>query len=303
MAFPGAMRAFYEVVCTGSIRRASERLNASPSSVSRQIALLEHEIGTALFDREATGMTPTHAGRLVAEYARSVVLDYDGLRADLNDLKGDRRALIRVAVIEGMVCEGAIHAIRAFHGAFPEVSFKVEVMAPDAIAEGVGAGDYELGISFCQPPSADIAIVRRIADPVQLAVNTKHELAGREFVSLDEVARYPIAMLESDRGLTLINHALIEAGLTVQPTLLSNSAEAIRSFVRGGTGVALLSKRTVGREEDLGTIVSIPVPATRLCDATVDVLTLKNRRLSHVVRQFVRQVGVSLEDLDVSLAA
>jgi DNA-binding transcriptional LysR family regulator len=89
------MRAFYEVVCTGSIRRASERLNTSPSSVSRQIALLEHEIGTALFDREATGMTPTHAGRLVAEYARSVVLDYDGLRADLNDLKGDRRALRR----------------------------------------------------------------------------------------------------------------------------------------------------------------------------------------------------------------
>jgi hypothetical protein len=45
------------------------------------------------------------------------------------------------------------------------------------------------------------------------------------------------------------------------------------------------------------------VPATRLCDATVDVLTLKNRRLSHVVRQFVRQVGLALEDLDVSLAA
>jgi uncharacterized protein with PhoU and TrkA domain len=67
--------------------------------------------------------------------------------------------------------------------------------------------------------------------------------------------------------------------------------------------VALLSKRTVGREEDLGTIVSIPVQATRLSDATVDVLTLRNRRLSHVVRQFVRQVGVSLEDLDVSLAA
>lgn len=303
MVFPGSMRAFYEVVCTGSIRRASERLNTSPSSVSRQIALLEHEIGTALFDREATGMIPTHAGRLVAEYARSVVLDYDGLRADLNDLKGDRRALIRIAVIEGMVCEGAIHAIRSFNARFPEVSFKIDVLPPDAIAEGVAAGDFELGISFCQPPRADIDIVHRIPDPVQLAVHATHELAQRESVTLKDIEPFPLAMLESDRGLALINFALIEAGLTVRPMLLTNSAEAVRSFVRGGTGVALLSKRTVGREENLGTIVSKPVQASRLGEATVDVLVLKSRRLSRVVRQFVQQVGLELAELDVLLAA
>ena len=304
MAFPGPMRAFYEVVVTGSIRRASERMNTSPSSVSRQIALLEHEIGTALFDRKATGMVPTHAGRLVAEYARGVVLDYDGLRADLNDQKGDRRVLIRIAVIEGMVCEGAINALRAFNARYPEVSFKVEVLPPDAIASGVAAGDFELGISFCQPPCADINIVHRISDPVQLAVHATHELAKREYVTLKDIEPYPLAMLESDRGLALINSARIEADLKVQPVLVSNSAEAIRSFVRGRSGVALLSKRTVGREEGLGTIVSVPVHAWRLKEATVDVLVLKNRRLSHIVRQFVHQVGVSLEDLTArSLAA
>ncbi|HWE47061.1 MAG TPA: LysR family transcriptional regulator [Caulobacteraceae bacterium] len=303
MSFPGAMRAFYEVVCAGSIRRASERLNTSPSSVSRQIALLEHEIGTPLFDREATGMTPTHAGRLVADYARSVVLDYDSLRSDLNDLKGERRAQIRIAVIEGMVCEGAIHAVRTFTKRFPKVSFKVTVLAPDQIATSIAAGDYDVGVSFCQPPCADIDIVHRIADPVQLAVGANHELATREFVALHDLERYPFGMLESDRGLALINYALIEAGLSVQPTLISNSIEAVRSFIRGGHGVALLSKRAVEREVNLGCIVSIPVRATRLNEATVDVLVLKKRRLSNVVRRFVEQIGIELEELSDCRAA
>ena len=303
MSFPGAMRAFYEVVCAGSIRRASERLNTSPSSVSRQIALLEHEIGTPLFEREATGMIPTHAGRLVAEYARGVVLDYDSLRADLNDLKGDRHGLIRIAVIDGMVCEKAIHAVRTFTKRFPQVSFKVTILPPDAIAESVACGDYDLGISYCQPPCADLSIVHRISDPVQLAVAANHELAKRECVALRDIERYPLAMLEGDRGLALINFALIEAGVAVQPMLISNSAEAVRSFVRGNTGVALLSKRCVEREVNLGMIVSVPVQSPRLNEATVDVLVLKSRRLSNLVRRFVEQVGVELAEPDVSLAA
>ena len=48
--FPSELRAFHTVAQSGSIRKASEILNISPSSVSRRVALLEHEIGTALLD-------------------------------------------------------------------------------------------------------------------------------------------------------------------------------------------------------------------------------------------------------------
>ncbi len=60
-----------------SIRKASELLDIAPSSVSRKVALLEQQIGTVLLERTSSGVRLTHAGVLVADYARSVVLDYD----------------------------------------------------------------------------------------------------------------------------------------------------------------------------------------------------------------------------------
>src|ERR1700757_3505003 len=97
--FPGALRFFYEVSQTGSIRKASESLGVAPSSVSRQIAVLERQLGTRLFARSSEGVELTHAGKMVADFARVVLLDYDALRADLDDLRGVRRALVRVVVV------------------------------------------------------------------------------------------------------------------------------------------------------------------------------------------------------------
>ncbi len=65
--FPGELRAFHVVAQTGSIRKASEALDVAPSSVSRKIALIEHQIGTTLLERTAAGVVLTHAGRMVVE--------------------------------------------------------------------------------------------------------------------------------------------------------------------------------------------------------------------------------------------
>lgn len=100
MMFPSELRAFHAVAQSGSIRKAAESLNVAPSSVSRKIVLLEQQIGTALLERASKGVALTHAGVMVAEYARSVVLDYDSLRADLNDARGSRHRLLRLHTVE-----------------------------------------------------------------------------------------------------------------------------------------------------------------------------------------------------------
>ena len=70
--FASELRAFHAVAQSGSIRRAAELLDTAPSSVSRKVGLLEQQIGTTLLERTSNGVTLTHAGAMVAEYARSV---------------------------------------------------------------------------------------------------------------------------------------------------------------------------------------------------------------------------------------
>src|SRR4051812_28887477 len=100
--FNGSVRAFDEVARLKSIRKASEALGVAPSSVSRHVAILEHQMGTALFDRRTNGVELTHAGSLIADYVRRILLEYDGLRADLNEIHGTERQLIRLAAVESI---------------------------------------------------------------------------------------------------------------------------------------------------------------------------------------------------------
>ena len=70
-----AVRYFLEVVRTGSVKEAATKLNVAPSAVSRQVARLERELDTLLFDRHARGMVPNAAGELLAAHAKRVQQD------------------------------------------------------------------------------------------------------------------------------------------------------------------------------------------------------------------------------------
>jgi len=82
--------------------------------------LLEKQIGIALLERASKGVVLTRAGAMVAEYVRSVVLDYDSLRADLNDARGSRPRLVRLETVESIVSGGLIDAVAAFRKKFDQ---------------------------------------------------------------------------------------------------------------------------------------------------------------------------------------
>jgi DNA-binding transcriptional LysR family regulator len=297
--FPGSLRVFYEAVTTGSIRRASDILGLAPSSVSRQIAILEREMGTALLERSVGGVTPTHAGRMVADYARSVILDYDSLRADLNDLRGKRRGLIRIAVVEIMICESSGEAIRAFRVTNPDVSFQVQMLSAARVSEAVQRGECDVGITFCQPPHPDINVAARVVDPIVLVVPPRHPFGDAAVVPVEAMQVLPLALLEADLGVRrLADQVAHEAGFKLQPVLRSDSVEALRHFVRNGVGAALLTRRAVKRDEDEGRLHSLDIDHPLFQTSTIDVITLRSRRSSRLLRSFVDGLISTLGRLD-----
>lgn len=161
MMFPSELRAFHAVAQSGSIRKAAELPNVAPSSVSRKIVLLEQQIGTALLERASKGVALTHAGVMVAEYARSVVLDYDSLSADLNDARGSRHRLVRLHTVESIVSGGSIDAAADFRKNFDTVSFPISVVPAPQVVTDVQRGDCEAGLTFGQPPQPGSTGVRR----------------------------------------------------------------------------------------------------------------------------------------------
>jgi len=296
--FPSELRAFHAVAQSGSIRKASELLDIAPSSVSRKVALLEHHIGTTLLDRTSGGVKLTHAGSLVAEYARSVILDYDSLRADLNDWRGSRRKLIRVVAVESIVSGGLLEAVAAFRAKYDAVSFRLTVAPAPQVVEDVRRGDCELGVTFCCPPQPDIVKVASIPEPIMLVVPNDHPLAMAKSVTLNDLEGRPLALPDVTFGVRrILDRAVQEAGLaaTLNPALSSNMFEALREFVRCGAGIAILPYRAVMRETARNTLKALPIDHPALSEATIDVITLRKHHPARIVVNFIDQLTQTLD--------
>ncbi len=291
---PGGLTAFHAVAEAGSIRRASQALGVAPSSVSRQIAVLERQIGTILLDRSAGGISLTHAGKLVASYARSAVLDFDSLRADLDDLRGSRRRLIRIAMVESIVSGGPMDAVHAFRQRFDSVVFEMKIVPAPQIVELVKRGGCDVGISFCAPPDLDIRQISKLHEPVVLVTPPGHPLTYRPAVALPDIARWPVALPGENYGFRqMFDRACHAAGLDIKPVLTANGFEAIRDFVRSQAGIGVLPYRAVAREQRLGHLSALTIDDPALTETTIEIL-VRRSRIARVVRLFAEDLASAI---------
>jgi DNA-binding transcriptional LysR family regulator len=281
--FHGSLRAFDEAARSGSIRKASEVLGVAPSSVSRHIAILERQMGTTLLVRRADGVDLTHAGALVAEYVRKLLVDHDSLRADLDDLRGVRRRLVRLAVVES-IAAAAPNAVNRFNSQFPAVSFNIRLMPAPAVAEAVRDGKCEIGLTYCVRADPELVTLARIAEPVMLAVRAEDPLANGQEVSLDQISKMPLALPDIDFGVRqIVDRAAAALGVRLAPILASNDFGMLRSFVRCGAGGALLPMRAISQP-----LVAIPVDEPTFKGATIDLIVLRKRRVPRVLQAFIQ---------------
>jgi len=285
--FPENLRIFQEAARTGSIRKASERLGLAPSSVSRQIAMLERRMGTALFERRAGGVELTHAGALVAQYVQSALMEFDALRSDLDDARGMERRLIRIALVESIAAYGPAAAAVKFRERYLGVSFNIRVLPAPAVIDAVRAGECDIGIGFCVAADLDLQSLSDLAEPIVLVVPNSHPLAGDKDVDVRNLVHWPLALPDGD-SLTrkIVEEVAARSHIRLSPVLSSNSFDILRRFVQQGAGIAILPRRAVTQGAREGVFKIVPLAAAPFRDAAINVIVLRKRRLPRVLKAF-----------------
>ena len=285
--FLGALRVFHEVVRAGSVRAASDSLGLSASSISRRVQHLEHQIGAALLDRSASGVVPTYAGRQVTEFARSVLMDYEALRADVNERRGIR-GHIRIAAVESTIAR-AVAAIATFRAQHDGVSFTLTMIPAGRVIEAVKTAEVDVGVSFCVAADPDLTVLASFSEPIILAVSPNHPWALRPSIALGELALVPLGLPESTFGVRrIIDDVLRQAGVKLAPALESNSFEALRAFARFG-GASLLPRLAIESDRRANILKSLPVDCDAFNETTADMIALRKRRPSRLLKGVLRR--------------
>jgi DNA-binding transcriptional LysR family regulator len=187
-----SLEVFRSVARYGSITTAAQALGYTQSAVSRQIAVLEAQTGTRLFDRLPRGVALTDEGRCLLPHAEAMLDRLATARGDLDALRGLGGGRLRVGAFPTAVAELVPRALATFREAYPDVGLSlVEGRTPDLL-DRLRAGDADVAV-VSTPPDRPLDTARfdlhhLLDERLLVAVPRGHRLARRRTVRIAELA-------------------------------------------------------------------------------------------------------------------
>lgn len=294
--FSASVRYFEKVARELSVRKAADLLHVAPSAVSRQILLLEGELGVSLFNRLPRGISLTPAGELLlaslGQWQQERVRVVDTLRG----LTTGHAGRVRLAVPEALAYQIVPKATESLRARFPRVRIEAVVGMTDPVIEQVLDGKADLGAAFNMPEISQLRVELMIRPQLGAIMRPDHPLANRELVSLQACLPYQVVLPEQEM---LERSALRSFFETIQDTHVvaacSNRISALKAFARANVGIAFLSRIDVGPELEAGELVYVPLTDRVARTPTLSLFVAKKARLSGPAALMIESLRASLE--------
>jgi DNA-binding transcriptional LysR family regulator len=287
-------RYFALVADHGSVREAADALRVAPSAISRQVASLEAEYGTTLFERRARGMRLTTAGSAVLETARTILDSVQTARSAIEELQGMKRGHVRAWAVEGALDDFLYPALAEFSTAHPSVSFEVMVASSDQLVQRLLDDEADVAVAFNPILHRSVLSLAEIADALVVAAHPDDAVAQRQSVRIGDVGEMKLALPDRTFGLRrLVDDIAAATGTELKPALVTNSIESLRSFARAGMGVSMLTRCATRRDVSEGRLVTVPLQGRNLRKACLKICVRKGRALSPAARALSRHLARS----------
>jgi DNA-binding transcriptional LysR family regulator len=237
-----SLRTFIEVARVEHLGRASETLQADPSTVSRKIARLEQEIGVPLFERIGRSIRLTRAGKRFVGRAERLLAELREAVADAEGAVSAESGEVRVGFLHTVGARWLPERLARFLRAHPGVRFTLEEGTTAEVASGVLAGDFDVGILGPPPTNTpDLETVPLFRERVAVVVPVGHRLTGRTSVALTDLADEPLILPRSRSGLRkVIDDAFAAQGLTTKVAYEGDDFSIVQGLVEAGLGITLM---------------------------------------------------------------
>jgi DNA-binding transcriptional LysR family regulator len=240
------------VVALGSFSAAGRELSLTQPAVSRQIALLERQVGTQLVWRTRQGVHPTEAGRLLAEHADAIVARLALAEGQLAELAGMRRGQVRLGSFFTALVYLSAEAGAVLGEDHPGLVIVDELVDRQAALDGLASGELDVALVFehdfePEPVSGEVELVTLFEDRSCVLLPAGHRLCARNALRLADLADETWVRAHDGSAARLVDHVLHRAGLAPPIVLAGHGDEPVeaQALVAAGSGIALSHELTV----------------------------------------------------------
>ena len=286
------LRLLAAVIDSGGFTRAAAALDLSQPAVSHQLRALAGAIGTPVVEVIGRRVRLTQAGELLYDHAKRILAEFDAAGSGLDELRGLKRGRLRVAGDTTVGIYVLPDLLGAFRQAHPSIEVQLAVDNRQGVYRRLVAGEVDFVVSGRRWDDPSIALVVRpfLANELIAIASVHHPLAGRESVTLAELAAQPFIVREPGSGTReTADEALRAAGLSVRPVMELASNGAIKRAVARDLGVSILSRYATALEIQIGHLAELSVESFPL-RRQWHLVYARDKRLGPVDEAFLRFV-------------
>ncbi|MGG2142377.1 HTH-type transcriptional regulator CysB [Symbiopectobacterium sp. RP] len=242
-----------------NVSSTAEGLYTSQPGISKQVRMLEDELGIQIFARSGKHLTQvTPAGQEVVRIAREVLSKVDAIKAVAGEHTYPDKGSLYVATTHTQARYALPDVIKGFIERYPRVSLHMHQGSPTQIAEAVAKGTADFAIATeALHLYDDLIMLPCYHWNRAVVVKPDHPLATKKDITIEELAAYPIVTYTFGfTGRSELDTAFNRAGLTPRIVFTATDADVIKTYVRLGLGVGVIANMAVDprTETDLVTI-------------------------------------------------
>jgi LysR family cys regulon transcriptional activator len=285
-----------EIVRHGNhLSAAADALNSSQPGVSRQIQLLEQELGFEIFTRTRNRIIGlTEPGNVVLSIAQRVATDVAALKRLKEDMHAGNRGVFTIATTHTQARYFLPKIVTRFITQYPNVRLSMKQGDPEEICQLVDAGDADLAIGTETSRSFPNLVTLDCFDLERCVVApTGHPILSVPTLTLAEIAKYPIITYDNRySGRWKVMKAFADVGLEPKIVMSGIDADVCKTYVSLGLGIGILAKMTYDKDRDVG--IETRDAAHLLPSSTIKVMLRPNTYLRPFLLDFIHWVGPSL---------
>ena len=259
---------FVETAKRGSVTAASETLHITQPAVSRQLKLLQAELGAELYKRSARGIELTIQGKVFLERSGAVFRQIEELKKGLH--RAQNNALVPILKLGGSDSSSISllpKPVAEFKRKYPQVDIELRTDNDHSLSQMVIDGEIEIAVVEAVPASSRLRTELYRREQLVVFSLPKHPLARKTAVNLSDLVRYPLVIRhwENSTGTAeQLLRDLHQRGLKLHVALRCQTATGVKEAVKKKMGLGILYRSTVDADLRRGDFTLIRCPEVRI---------------------------------------
>jgi LysR family transcriptional regulator, nitrogen assimilation regulatory protein len=260
------LRALLAIAETGSVTRAAESLHLVQPAITRQLKLLEEELGVPLFDRERHGMVLTPAGRRFSDSVRRALDELDNAKADISPRSQKVAGTVVVGLFPSAGEQLVGRLLAKVRRNFPLVQVRSYITYLPYLEQSLERGDVDVALVYVDD-EANARFQREalLEDSLYLVGPPDADLDMSTPTPLSSLAELPLVLpARSSVVRRMVERECAAQGVTLNLTAEADATNVQKALAMSGEALTILSGFVIAGDIESGLLSGSPLASTGL---------------------------------------